>query len=667
MADPTYDDILAKARIAAGQGDKVKAKRLLDAAVRLRQTGKAATALPSITEAQINEAGANINARQQPFIDALTMLQRGLSLGQSPNIQGAVSAATGGGFEEGRQQMLQQEQQASENLTVGGVPLGMLPEAVGGAATGAAIMKPLAAAVPAAQGWLGTLLTGGAEGNIYAQGQGQDPVMGTLTGIGGAGAGRAVVTGLSKGMDMLPTLNVQENAAKQLRTQAERTGVAPEDFIPTIQSEIARLGPSGALVDTSQLRPAVKGALSPQSSTQAMADAYTTSTSPSRNVSDLALDEFGKLFPAPRTINARGEAKQLTLAEAKDIYTTGLTNTLVRFKPDTFTKLVRDTFGPRPIDTRKATQDDLLTFIETKSPLAADGKTRLPMKASDLLEIKDAVDKKIKDRTTTAVDSKTRADLIEISSRINDALKTNVPEIKDAAAIYSGQYAQDAGFEVGLDLAKRGLKNQTLADVREMFDKLTPTQKAAAAEGYRQGMYERVDKVGAEKQFARVGPTKSNADLEIIDEIFGPDVGQKFFDASRRIEEIEISNKELMDKWKSVSENIAGPKSEPSMWAIRQLADLSTLASQTINNKMLGGAFQGAFGREARALGSQAKALQGDQIMNWMTRTGTTPQTSEDAIQEIQRYLLRGQAAPLPQNLAAQAGRVGAAFERSGR
>ena len=667
MADPTYDEVLAKARIAADKGNKVEAKRLLDAAYRIRQAGKAKTALPSITEAQINEAGANINARQQPFIDALTMLQRGLSGGLSPKIQGVVSAATGGSFQEGEQQMREQEQQATEGTTVGGVPLGMLPEAVGGAITGSAWMKPLIAAAPAAQGWLGTLLAGGAEGNIYAQGQGQDPLLGTLTGIGGAGAGRTVVTGLSKGMDMLPTLNVQENAAKQLRTQAERTGVAPEDFIPTIQSEIARLGPSGALIDTKQLRSAGIGALSPQSSTQAMADAYTTSTSPSRNVSDLALDEFGKLFPAPRTVNARGEAKQLTLDQAKNIYNTGLDNTPIRFKPDPFTKLVDNTFGPKPIGTRKAARDDLLSFINQKSPLGPDGKTRLPMSARDLLEIKDAIDYKIKDKTTTAVDSKTRRDLIEISSNINKSLKTNVPEIKDAAEIYSGQYAQDVGFELGLDLAKRGLKNQTLSDAREMFGKLTPTQKAAAAEGYRQGMYERVDKAGAEKQFARVGPTKSNADLEIIDEIFGPDVGQKFFDASRRIEEIQVSNKELMDKWNSVSENIAGPKSEPSMWAVRQLADLSTLASQTINNKMLGGAFQGAFGREARALGSQAKALQGDQIINWMTRTGTTPQTSEDAIQEIQRYLLRGQAAPLPQNLAAQAGRVGAAFERSGR
>jgi hypothetical protein len=49
-----------------------------------------------------------------------------------------------------------------------------------------------------------------------------------------------------------------------------------------------------------------------------------TSTSPTRNVSDLALDEFGKLFPAPRTTNARGEAKQLSLDQAKDIYNPGL-------------------------------------------------------------------------------------------------------------------------------------------------------------------------------------------------------------------------------------------------------------------------------------------------------------------------------------------------------
>lgn len=666
MADPTYEDILAIAKIAAGQGDKVNAKRLLDAAVRLRQTGKAATALPTITEAQIAEAGANINARQQPFIDALTMLQRGLSLGQSPNIQGAVSALTGGSFEEGRQQMLQQEQQASENLTVGGVPLGMLPEAVGGATTGAAIMKPLVAAVPAAQGWLGTLLTGGAEGNVYAQGQGQDPVMGTLTGAGGAALGRGMVTGLSKGMDMLPSLNVQENAAKQLQEQAARAGVPPQDFIPTIQSEITRLGPSGTLADVEALRPYAKGALTPQSSTEAMSDVFGMATSPTRNVSDLALTEWDSLFPAPRTVGQMGEVKRLTLDQAKAIYNTGLDNTPIRFKPDPFAKLVNDTFGPKPIGTRKTARDDILSFIRQKSPLGPDGKTRLPMTARDLLEIKDAIDYKIKDRTTTAVDSKTKRDLVEIAANINKSLKTNVPEIKDAAEIYSGQYAQDAGFETGYDLGKSGLKNQSLDDFREMVAAFTPTQKAAFAEGWRKAKYEVADAKGVEKEFLRVGPTKSSADLEIIDQIFGPATGQKFADVGRRISAIEQSNKQLMNKWKSVSEATATPKGE-SLSAFRQLADLSTLASQTIQSKMMGGAFQGAFGREARALGSQARALQGDQALNWMTRTGTTPQTAEEAMQEIQRYLLRGQAAPLPQNLAAQAGRVGAAFERSGR
>jgi hypothetical protein len=517
------------------------------------------------------------------------------------------------------------------------------------------------------QGWLGTLLTGGAEGNIYAQGQGQDPLLGTATGIGGAALGRGVATGLSKLTDKLPTLNVQENAAKQLRTQAERAGVAPEDFIPTLQSEIARLGPSGTLADVDPLRPLAKGSLTPQSSTQAMSDVFGMATSPTRNVSDLAITEWDSLFPVPRTIGERGEAKAMTLDAAKAIYETGLTNSTVSFKPGPLRNLVTSVFGQRPIGKKEGALNSILEFIDKKSPLGADGKTRANMTPRDLLEIKDEIDLKIKDTTDNAVDSKTKRVLSDLAAKINKTLKTNIPEIKDAAEIYSGQYAQDAGFETGYALGKKGLKDQSLADFREMVANFTPAQKAAFSEGWRKAKYEAADAKGVEKEFLRVGPTKSNADLEIIDEIFGPATGQKFADVGRRITAIEQSNKQLMDKWKSVSENIAGPKSESSLWAIRQLADLSTLASQTINNKMLGGAFQGAFGREARALGSQARALQGDQALNWMTRTGTTPQTSDEAIQEIQRYLLRGQAAPLPQNLAAQAGRVGAAFERSGR
>lgn len=666
MADPTYDEMLAKAGIAADQGNKVEAKRLLDAAYRIRQAGKAKTASPTTTVAQKAEATSLTDAVQQALLDSATMFQRGASMGQSPNIQGAASLAMGGSFEEGQQQMLEQERMAAENLTAFGIPFGVIPEVAGSVLTGAAIAKPLATAIPAIQGWLGTLLMGGAEGNVYAQGQGQDPLLGTATGIGGAGAGRAVVTGLSKGMDKLPTLNVQENAARQLQEQAARSGVAPEDFIPTLQSEITRLGPSGTLADVEPLRPLAKGSLTPQSSTQAMSDVFGMATSPTRNVSDLALTEWDSLFPAPRTVGQMGEAKKLTLDQAKDIYNTGLDNTPIRFKPDPFTKLVNDTFGPKPIGTRKTARDDILKFIDEKAPFAADGKTRTRMSARDLLEIKDAIDYKIKDRTTTAVDSKTKRDLVEIAANINKSLKTNVPEIKDAAEIYSGQYAQDAGFETGYDLGKSGLKNQSLDDFREMVAAFTPTQKAAFAEGWRKAKYEVADAKGVEKEFLRVGPTKSSADLEIIDQIFGPATGQKFADVGRRITAIEQSNKQLMNKWKSVSESIATPKGE-SLSAMRQLADLSTLASQTIQSKMMGGAFQGAFGREARALGSQARALQGDQALNWMTRTGTTPQTSEDAIQEIQRYLLRGQAAPLPQNLAAQAGRVGAAFERSGR
>jgi hypothetical protein len=91
------------------------------------------------------------------------------------------------------------------------------------------------------------------------------------------------------------------------------------------------------------------------------------------------------------------------------------------------------------------------------------------------------------------------------------------------------------------------------------------------------------------------------------------------------------------------------------------------LGSQLAQNKVLGGAFQGAFGRSARAEGAQQAAASGDQIINWLTRTGQTPQTAEDAMREIQQYLTMSRPAPLPANLGAQAGRMGAALERSGR
>lgn len=615
------------------------------------------------TPAEVQRAIGSRNAQFQPFIDMLTMMQRGATLGQAPNIQGAISAVTGGSFQEGREQMLEQEAQAAENLTVGGMPLGALPETAGGVLTGSAYMKPLQAAYPAIGGWLGTLLSGGAEGAVYAQGQGQDPTMGALSGAAGAGMGRGVAEGMSKVAGMLPSLSVQDRAATQLQQQAARAGVPEQDFIPTIQSEVSRLGPDAGLADIPMLRPLVKKSINPLSSTEAMASAYEMSASPTRNISDLAIMAWDDLFPTPRSVSALGEAKKVTLDEAKAIYESGLNGSTVKFRAAPFEEMTRRIFGDRPTGNTKVVRDAVLGYISDKTPLGPDGKTRLPMTPRDLLEVKDAVDAKVKEITRTTADTKTNRRLFDLSARLNDTLKEYVPEIRQAADIYSGQYAFDAAYESGYALASRGLKEQSLTDLRETVAGFTPTQKAAFAEGWRKAKFESTDVKGFETQFKRVGPTKSNAEMEIIDTIFGPGTGDRFADVSRRLTELERTNRQMEQQWRSTSETLASPKSE-NLSPIRQAADLLTMASQSLQNKMLGGAFQGAFGREARAVGAKSLAAQGNQIVDWATKTG---QSSEDAVREIEKYLLRSQAAPLPQALGAQAGRVGAAFERAGR
>ena len=671
MADPTYEELLAASENAKNQGNNAAAKKLLDAAVKARRAAPAASPEAALaaklpTTMQIEESIANVNERQQPFLDALTMFQRGLSLGQSPNIQGAASALTGGSFLEGREDQLAREQQASENLTVSGVPMGMLPEAAGGYGLTKALMAPIEAAYPTLQGWLGTLLTGGAEGTIYAQGQGQNTTEGALAGAGGAGLGRGVATLASKGADLLPSLSPQVRGAERLQEVAVKAGIPKEDFIPTIESELARLGPDAALADVDVLRPYVKGSLTTMSSPEAMAEAYQLSTSPNRNISDLAIMAWDDLFPTPRTVNALGEAKKLTLDEARTIYDAGLDNSTVKFRAAPFEQMVRRIFGDLPTGGVKTARDAVMGFISDKTPLGPDGKTRLPMTPRDLLEVKDAVDAKVKEITRTTADSKTNRKLFELSARLNDTLKEYVPEVRQAADIYSGQYAFEAAYESGYDLAAKGLKNQSLDDLRETVATFTPTQKAAFSEGWRKAKFESTDKKGFEAQFKRVGPTKSNAELEIIDTLFGPGTGEKFADVSRRLTALETTNEQFGQQWRSVIEATAKPKG-PLLDRVRQAADLSVLGSQLAQNKVLGGAFQGAFGRSARAEGAQQAATSGDQIINWLTRTGQTPQTAEDAMREIQQYLTMSRPAPLPANLGAQAGRMGAAFERSGR
>jgi hypothetical protein len=658
MADPTYEDLLAAAKQLQQSGNPDGAKKMLEAAVRIRKSQP-----ESLWDTTKKVVGESV----QQMGDVALMAGRGLTIGQSPNIQGAINVMLGGDFETGRQNQLAAEKAASERLGI----MGMLPEVAAGMATGGAevaAVKKLAG-TPAAQklgGWLGSILTGAAEGSVYAQGQGMDTTAGGLLGAGGALAGKSVMTGLGKIENWLPNFNVQERAASEIADQFRRSGVAPENISTTLRSEMDRLGPDATLADVDMLRPRVTKAVNPMSSTETVASAFNTATSPQRNIADLALTEWDSIFQTPRSINEKGVETKLTLDQAKAIYEQGLNNSPVRFKGDTFEKIVTGAFGTKAIAGMKSARDAIIESIQIKTPLKPDGKggfVRESMTARDLLELKDSIDARIKDTTDGAADAKTKRHLSDISRQINDTLKGYVPEIKTAADIYSGQYSFDAAYNNGYELGQKGLKGQSLTDLRQMIDSFTPQQKQAYAEGWRKAKFEGVDAAGAEKEFARIGPTKSNADLEIIDSLFGAGTGQKFVDVSKRINAISATNKDFLNRWKTVSGEAANPKGD-SLNPLRIGADLLTMAAQTAERKMMGGAFQGAFGREARAMGARGNALTNDQIVEWATRTG---QSTEDAMREIQQYLSRSQPQPIDPELLRSGIQMGTAAERSMR
>jgi hypothetical protein len=659
MAGPTYEELMAAATKLKDAGNADGARKMLEAAVRVRQNQP-----KTLLDTTKQVVGENI----QQLGDVALMAGRGLTIGQSPNIQGAINVMLGGDFETGRQNQLAAEAAASERLGI----MGMVPEIAGGIATGGAevaAVKKLAG-TPAAQklgGWLGSILTGAAEGSVYAQGQGMDTTAGGLLGAGGALAGKSVMTGLGKIDDWLaPKLNVQQRAAEQISQQMQRSGVAPENIGATLQSEMDRLGPDAVLADVDLLRPRVTKAVNPEASIETAASAFNTATSPQRNIADLALTEWDSIFQTPRSINEKGVETKLTLDQAKAIYEQGLNNSPVKFKGDTFETIVTDAFGTKPIAGMKTARDALIESIRIKTPLVPDGKggfVRDRMTARDLLDIKDSVDARIKDTTDGAADAKTKRHLTDISKQINETLKGYVPEIRTAADIYSGQYSFDAAYSNGYDLGKKGLKGQSLTDLREMVAGFTPQQKQAYAEGWRKAKFEGVDAAGAEKEFARIGPTKSNADLEIIDSLFGPGTGQQFVDVSKRINAISATNKDLLNSWKSVSGEAANPKGD-SLNLLRIGADLLTMASQTAERKMMGGAFQGAFGREARAMGARGNALTNDQIVDWATRTGTSV---EDALRQIEQYMARSKPQPIDPELLRSGIQTGTAAERSMR
>jgi hypothetical protein len=469
-------------------------------------------------------------------------------------------------------------------------------------------------------------------------------------------------------MDKLPIVNAQQGAAQRIANQAGKSGISPSALDPELTSQMERLGPNAMLADLDVLRPFAVGSLGPGSSSQAMATAFNAADNPARSVADAAITEWDSIFPAPLTKNERGQDVKLTLDQARGIYEQGLNNAKVTFRPDTIERTIDRAFGDRPIAAMKSARNAALSFLRTKAPLRPDG-TRAPLSARDMLELKEGIDGAIKNPKTAgmdALDAKARRGLVQISSSLNDTLKNYVPEVRTAADIYSGMHSSDIGYGLGYELGHSGLKKQSLADFRETVALLTPAQKQALAEGWRQAKIERAEKRGFESEFASVGPTKSNAELEIIDEIFGAGVGQQFVDASKRIAAMEKTNKRLGTKWSNVSEGSANPAGT-EMQSARSLLDRLVIVSQAVTNKLLGGAAQGAIAREGRAVSKASLQDQNDQIIDWMTRTGQTPQTSEDAMREIMTYLSMAQRAPLSQDLVGQAQRSGAAVERGMR
>ena len=658
MAGPTYEELVAATEKLRDAGDIQGANKMLAAAARVQRNQP-----KSFWEKTKETVGQDI----QQLGDVALMAGRGLTIGQSPNIQGVLNVMMGGDFETGRQNQLAAEAAASERLGI----MGMIPEIVGGVATGGAEVAAIKklAGTPAAQqlgGWLGSILTGAAEGNVYAQGQGMDQATGTLLG-GGAGAlGKAVFTGLGKLEDMLPTFNIKEKAAQAIEAQTSRAGVSPADMANTLTSDMDRLGPSATLADVQKVRPAIVASLNPMSSVEAAADVYNTFNKQDRNVADLALTEWDTIFPTPRSQTELGENKKLTLDQAKVIYEDGLNTSTIKFDRDKISNFIIDTFGEKAIDKMRTARNALLTAVRIKTPLVDDGQGNMVpsnMKARDLLDIKEAADLRIKDVTNGAADAKTKRFLSIISKQINETLKSYIPQIRVAADTYSGQHAFEAGYQNGYELGKGGLKNQSLTDLRDMVAAFSPTQKAAFAEGWRKAKFEVIDTKGAEGQFKRVGPTMSNADLEVIDTLFGPGKGQQFADSSHRITAISDTNAAFENKWQQVSGAAASPKGT-ALDLLRHTLDVITMGSQMAQRKMMGGAFQGAFGREGRAVGSLRNALAGDQIIKWGTQSG---QAAEDAMREIQQYLSRSKPQPINPELLRSGVQIGTAAERSMR
>jgi hypothetical protein len=576
--------------------------------------------------------------------DIATLFQTGATMGQSPNIQGALSILTGGDFQQGREQMLAQEAGARENL--GG--LGVLPEVAGGVVTGRAVTEPILQTYRATapmiknaseQGlnWLGKAINrvsqpdvrnlasgmavGGAEGTVYAQGQGLDPTTGALFGAGGVPVAQGLVKGISKLDDALSILrNPERRAAEQFNRASTLAGNKPETMQQDLESQLAVYGPERSLLETSpEMRQTAVSAVGPNVGDKTLLGLRNVTE---RNVADLAQDEMDMIFNPAVSKTTAGENAAKVKETLQTEYTTVLADADkkgIRFSPAALLKTVDNVFQGMKMGQRGTMYNRVKTELESKLPRDADGNLRM-MTPAEVLTVKQYLDELIPNAKVDGepISNKTRADLIELKNQVNNTLKDYIPGYGDVSSKYASQASTDAARTLGEQAAKRS--KTSIEDLQAFLSGASTAEKSAFAEGHRYALEVSGEQGGIENVFKRVGPTKSNAALETIEAIYGPKVADQFVTASRRITEISKTGKDLSRARLNAVGALSQGGKEKGL--IRSLIDRTIIGSQVAQGKGLGGASVGSAAREGTRTVGKRQAESNSQLLDWMSKTG---------------------------------------------
>ena len=595
--------------------------------------------------------------------DVATLFQTGATMGQAPNIQGVLSMLTGGDFQQGSEQMRGQEASARENL--GG--LGILPEVAGGVVTGRAVTEPFMQAyqatsgmLPQARNFLGSLLAGGAEGNVYAQGQELDPLTGTAFGAGGAAVGQGLVKGVTWLDDLITAFrDPAQKAAKTFERAAVQGGASPATMQQDLESSLAVYGPERSLIETSpEMRAVTKGAVGPDVGDQALLGLRNVTE---RNVADIAQDEMDMIFNPAVSRTTAGENAAKVKEALQTEYTTVLADADkkgIRFSPAALLRTVDNVFQGMKMGQRGTMYNRVKTELESKLPQDADGNLRM-MAPAEILTVKQYLDELIPNAKVDGepISNKTRADLIELKNRVNSTLKEYIPGYADVSTKYASQASTDAARTLGEQAAKRS--KTSIEDLQAFFNSASQAEKSAFAEGHRYALEVAGEQGGIEKIFQRIGPTKSNAALETIEAIYGPKVADQFVSASRRVTEISKTGKDIGGARLSAVGAI--PQGRESSGAMRSLLDRAIIASQIGQGRGLGGASVGSAARTGTATIKNREAASNAQLLDWMSQTGAG---ADDALQTIMRNLELAKRKPLTSQARQTAATFGSASQR---